>query len=324
MSQLFRLFWLRETGCDAGTPLRAAELEPEIRQRVLALADPGTADPGTADPVTKENGAGENRAGENGEIALRLPYLDRREWRKRGEILASLRLERRGDVISFVPGPATVLRDAAATLALTDPAWLGAPSPNHPDHFAVWQKVSMTLQSCLRAWIAEEYFRDIARFEDPATAYPMLVYQAARVCHGRPRSEFTYAFSDYPACRLTLALAVKMTGRSLQAILASVEQRLNAAGMLELARRRYAPVWYQDVVVAVRKKPKKFLALLAAESAFINALMELNLDRTPAGVHSFARAANQALRRVYDMDLRFLGVRALEQATAVLASSPEC
>jgi len=253
------------------------------------------------------------------QIAVRLPYLDRREWRKRGEILASLTLERHGDVISFVADPGEALRDAAATFALTDPAWLDAPSGNHPDHFSVWQSVSMTLQSCLRAWIAEQYFRDIAHFEDRATAYSMLVYQAARVCHGRPRGEFTYAFNDYPACRLTLALAVKMTGKSLQTILAGVEQRLKAAGMPELSRR-YAPVWYEDVVVAVRKKPKPFQPLLPAESAFINALMELSLNRTADGVHSFSRTANQALRRVYGMDVRPLGVRALEQATAVLAA----
>lgn len=307
MSQLFRLFWLRETGCDAGTPLRAAELEPEIRQRVLALA-------GTA---TNPNRAG---PGGEGEIALRLPYLDRHEWRKRGKILALLTLERRGNVISFVPSPAIAIRDAAAILAFTDPAWLGAPSGKHPDHFAVWQNVSMILQRSLRAWTAERYFRDIARYADRATAYPMIVYHAARVCHGRPRSEFTYSFCDYPDCRLTLALSLKMTGRNLQTILENIEQRLIEAEMPELARR-YAPVWYEDVVVAVRKKPKPFLALLRAESAFISALMELSLDRTHAGVHSFSKTANQALRRVYGMDLRPLGVRALEQVTEVLASA---
>jgi hypothetical protein len=306
MPPLFRLFWLRETGCDAGTPLRAEELEPEIRQKVLELA-------GTR---AEESGGGE--------IALHLPYLDRRESRKRGQFLASMALERRGDVLAFVPGPAGALRHTAATLVLTHPAWRAAPSPNHPRYFPVWQNVSMTLQSSLRSWIAEQYFRDIGRFENRGKAHSMLVYQAARVCHGRPRSEFTYSFHDYPACRLTLALAVKMTGRSLQTILAGVEQRLTQAGMPELARR-YAPVWHQDVVVAVRNKPKPFLALLAAESAFINALMELNLDRTAAGVHSFSKTANRALRRVQGMDLRPLGVRALELATEVLASgiSPE-
>jgi|SRR5579863_248515 len=301
MSQQFRLFWLRETGCDAGTPIRAGEIEPEIRERVLDLAALG----------------GTSAADE---IALRLPYLDRREWGKRSEILAALRLERNGDVISFVASPAVALRDAAATLALTDPAWLDAPSGGHPDHFPVWRTVSITLQSSLRAWIPEKYFRDIAVYEDRRKAYPMLVYQAARVCHGRPRGEFTYAFHDYPACRLTLALSLKMNGRNLQTILESVEQRLNAAGMPELARR-YAPVWYEDVVVAARQKPKPFLALLGAESAFINALMELSLDRTPTGVHSFSKVANQALRRVYGMDLRPMGVRALELATEVLESA---
>jgi hypothetical protein len=301
MPQRFRLFWLRETGCDAGTPLRAGELEPEIRQRVLALAAP-----------IDERGAVE--------IAIRLPYLDHREWNTRSQILAALPLERHGDVISFVASPAVALRDAAATFVMTDPAWLDAPSGSQPDYFQVWQTVSMTLQSSLRAWIPEKYFRDIALYENHRKAYPMLVYQAARVCHGRPRSEFTYSFHDYPACRLTLALALKLNGRNLQAILAGVEERLSEAGMPELARR-YAPVWYKDLVVVARKRPKPFLALLGAESAFINAVIELNLDRTPTGVHSFSKIANRALRRVYGMDLRPMGVRALELATEVLASA---
>ena len=74
------------------------------------------------------------------------------------------------------------------------------------------------------------------------------------------------------------------------------------------------------LVAAVRKRPKPFLALLGAESAFINALMELSLDRTAAGVHSFSKVANHSLRKVYGMDLRPLGVRAMELATTVLSS----
>src|SRR5580658_10532310 len=164
MPQVFRLFWLRETGCDAGTPLRADQLDPEIQQRVLELAGP-----------------------DEGDLALHLPYLDRREWPQRGRILASLTLERHSDVISFLPEPAAAIRHTTATLALTHPAWIGAPSPSHPDHFALWRNVSMTLQSSLRAWIAEQYFRDPTRFEDRNKSYSMLVYQAARVCHGRPQ-----------------------------------------------------------------------------------------------------------------------------------------
>jgi hypothetical protein len=251
--------------------------------------------------------------------------MDRLEWPKRCKILAALALERRGDVISAVLSPIAALRNTAATLALTDPTWLAAPSATHPSRFAVWQGVSMRLQNCFRTWIPERYFQDIAQFDDRERAYPMLVYEAAHVYRGRASGEFTYNFHDYPDCRLTLAWALKMTGMPLQRILAGVESRLRDAGMPELARR-YSPVWYQDLVVGVRKKPKLFLDLLQAESQFIDALMDLGLNRTPSGVKIFSKAANQALRKVYGagtqgMDLRSMGTMALAQATEVLDSS---
>ncbi len=82
--------------------------------------------------------------------------------------------------------------------------------------------------------------------------------------------------------------------------------------------RRYAPVWYQDVMVAVRKKPKQFVALLAAESALINALIGLGTERSAAAVNRFAKTANRALRNVYGMDLRKLGISVLHETTRVL------
>lgn len=47
--------------------------------------------------------------------------------------------------------------------------------------------------------------------------------------------------------------------------------------------------------------------------------MELDLNKTPSGVHHFSKVANQALRKVYGMDMRHLGMRALEEAARVLA-----
>lgn len=299
---MFRLHWLRETGCDAGTPLRADELDPEIRQRALELA-------------------GDTAS----EIVLKLPYLSQREWYKRGEILAAVPLkrlsdDRYGDTIAAVLAPPMALRDRVAELALTHPAWVHAPGAGDLRHFAVWQEVSMALQRCFRDWIHAEYFQDAAMFEDRETAYAVVMYKTARLFRGRARREFTYDLHDYPECRLTVALALKMTGLRLQDLLAEIEQRLHSAGRPELARR-YAPVWYQDVVAAVRKKPKGFIALLTAESAFINALIELSLDKTHAGVQHFSKAANQALRKVYGMDLRHLGTRALEEVTRVLSAN---
>lgn len=302
MSHTFRLFWLRENGCDAATLLRADELDralesPQFSKKILELA-----------------------AGCSGETLLHLPYLDRREWRLRREILGTLEWKREINVISPILPANLALRHTAANLALADPRWIHAPGAGDPRHAGLWQNVSTVLQRGFRGWIAEEYFRDIARFADRDAAYPMIVYQAARVFHGASRGAFTYDLRDYPECRHTVAIATKMTGRSIQALLSGIEQRLYAAGMPELARR-YSPVWQQDVVVAVRKKPKPFVALLAAETAFIDALVELGMNKTPAGVQHFAKIGNRALRDVYGMDLRHLGIRAVEEATRVLAES---
>ena len=183
--------------------------------------------------------------------------------------------------------------------------------------------MSLALQVSLRNWVAEEYFRDIARYQDRATAYPMLVYASTRLCYGRPRTEFTYDLRDYPDRRDTLAEAWKMIGRALQDRMAGVESLLREAGMPALARR-YKPVWYQDVIVAVRKRPRHFVGLLAAESAVINALIDMGAERSVASINRFAKRASRSLRNVYGMDLRILAVRMLEEATRVLrAQTPD-
>jgi hypothetical protein len=297
MSHDFRLFWLRETGCDAGTLLRADQLEPEIRDRVIALA-----------------------TGMEGETVLRLPFFDLRDWKRRREILPGLRLEKHGNEISSTLDPTAALRDLAAQLALTHPAWTGAPLERDPDYFHVWQSVCMNLQKSMRAWTSEAYFQDVERFEDRAAAYPILVYESARVCHGKPRMDFTYDLRDYPKCILTLTRALRLTGRAQQAILARVEQRLHEAGRPALARR-YAPVWYQDIVLQVRRKPRRLVELLARECTFINALIDLGSNRTAEGVNHFAKAAGLSLRNMYGMDLRGVGLRALHLTTEILSSA---
>jgi hypothetical protein len=295
MSHAFRLFWLRETGCDAGTLLRADELDPEIRERVLALATEI-----------------------EGEVVLRLPFFDLSEWKRRRDLLAALPWERHGNEISSPLGPTAALRNLAAELVFTNPAWTDAPIETDYDYFHVWQSVCISLQRSMRTWTSEMYFQDVARFEDRASAHPILVYEASRVCHGKPHMDFTYDLRDYPQCMLTLTRILKLTGRAQQAILARVERRLFDAGMPVLSRR-YAPVWYQDILQGVRRKPRRLVELLAQECTFINAVIDLGSNRTAAGVNHFARAAGQSLRNVYGMDLRGLGLRALDQTTEILS-----
>ena len=174
------------------------------------------------------------------------------------------------------------------TNTLTDPEWLSAPTERDPGYFQAWQRVSLALQRWLRDQVADAYFQDLAYFENRPAAYPVIVYQASRLCHGRPRTEFTYDLRDYPECRTTLISSWKLTGRAIQAILKRIELRLNKAGMTELAHR-YAPVWHQDVLVAVKNKPKAYVELLMAESAVINAAIDLGTERSVGAANDLAR-----------------------------------
>ena len=165
MTRKFRLYWRRETGCDAGTPVGLEDLDPVIRSRVGELAEKV--------PVN------------DGPIAVHLPFLDRREWRRRAESLRVLTLVREGPVIRHVPSnAAAALRDHAAEMIGAHPAWLAAPSERARSYFRVWRNVSVALQEYLRRAVPEVYFRDSARLENRKVAWPLLVYQAMRPCRG--------------------------------------------------------------------------------------------------------------------------------------------
>jgi hypothetical protein len=294
MSPRVHLYWLTESGCDLGTPLEVDRLDPAIRDKVATLA-----------------------GRDSGPFTLHLPFFDRRESRRRAEILRRLHLVREGDAIFSIPAtPGIALRNQAATLLATHPAWKEAPGESKHGYFQTWQKVSTTLQHRLREWIPGIYFHDIGRFDDREAAYPFLVYQASRICHGRPRTEFTYDIAGPE----TLDCATHLIGRALQAVLSRTEQRLQAAGRPELARR-YGPVWYEDVLRAVQKKPRPFIALLADEAMLINAVIDLGTAREMEGVKPFAKSALMATRSIGGEDMRALTPRALEEATKALGSN---
>jgi hypothetical protein len=180
-----------------------------------------------------------------------------------------------------------------------------------------WQRVSLRLQRFLRNAVAEAYFADLARLEDRPECYPVIVYQAARLCYGHPRSDFAYDLRDFPWCKDTLEASWKLTGRHLQRVMTGLERRLRDSGNDALARR-YSPVWHQDVLVAVQRKPRAYADLLARESAILNALIDLGTQRTAAAIHRSAGILNRQLRSMYGMDLRPLGCSLFEEATREL------
>lgn len=300
---IFHLFWLRETGCDAGTPVSASELPLAIRERVLHLAQESNAAP----PAS---------------FTLRLPFFDKREERDADELLAALPLERTGNLIRAMLPASAVTRDMAATCALTDPRWRDAPPERDAAYFPRWQRVSLALQRWLRDQIAAEYFADPSRLEDRPECYPIIVYQACRPFFGRPRTEFTYDLRDFPWCEDTLAASWKLTGRGLQRVMGGLEARLRELGNESLARR-YSPVWFEDVLVAVQRRPKQYADLLAREAAIINAVIDLGTQPKVEAVNRSAKIINQQLRKMHGpknaLDLRSLGYGIFEEASRVLA-----
>jgi len=295
--QAFRLYWLREIGCDAGTPISAGELPPAIRDRVLALT-----------------------GREVGQIAVRLPFLNRKECRRQDEILSALPFERAGNVIRAVLTPSAAARDLAATLAFTDLVWANTPAEQNPGYFGVWQRVSLALQRWMREAVSAEYFRDLIRCEDREVTYAMIVYQSSRLYHGRPRTEFTYDLRDFPERQTTVAASWNMIGHSMEVTLERIEKQLHEAGRADIAHR-YTPVWHKDILNAVRKKPRRFVGLLAAEAALINAVIELGTQRSAQAASHFARTVNLNLRGLHGLDLRSLGVGVLEETTRALTQT---
>lgn len=292
----FRLYWLRETSSDIGTPVRSEDLPPSIRGRVLELA-----------------------AKEPAEFAVRLPYFDQRELRRQDALLASVAYERTDHLIRAVLPPAEATRDMLATLAFADPLWRSAPPERDSRHFYAWQRVSQSLQHWLRDRVALEYFSNLDVLADRKRAYPMIVYQACRIFSGRPRTDFTYDLGNYPWSHDTLAFSWRMIGSGLQRVLAGLQQRLKQAGRLSLASR-YTPTLYNDVLIAVQRRPRAYVNLLVCESKVIDAVVELGTRCDAQTIQRSARIINQALRNVHFRDLQRLGPDLLEEARRALAA----
>lgn len=180
-----------------------------------------------------------------------------------------------------------------------------APKETQSDYFRVWQRAAVELQKSLRRWVPELYFDTIEKFEDRAAAQSVIVYAASRPCYGRPKTEFSYDLAD-PAL---LQAALRSIGNSLRRVLGPIERRLREAGRPDLGIR-YAPVWYQDVLRAVEKKPNMLIELLAAEARLVDAVIDLGAT---SNVRKYQRAATLALGSVAGRDMSELAMRALDR-----------
>lgn len=192
-------------------------------------------------------------------------------------------------------------------------AWPTSPVETDPGYFRAWQLVSVALQRGLRKWSADLYFRDARRFEDRQEAYTMVIYSTCRAYYGRPRTEFTYDVADAG----TLPGALKSIGSPIERTLAKHNARLCAEGRVALARR-YSPVWYQDILNAVKQRPKPLIRLIAREARLIDAVIDLGTRREETSARRLAKIANGVLRNLHEVDMRELFPGVLQETTAVL------
>ena len=225
----------------------------------------------------------------------------------------------------------TGAQDLEIALALALPgqlaeAWLEVPGERDPNFFPVFAAVSVAVQQALRRWLPYIYFSDLERYDDPARAYPLLVYQCTPPFPGQPRAAFTYDLMD----RENTPLRRRSTRRELIARLGSLQQLLLAAGKPKTAER-YSPQAAKAILAAVERQPRLLNGLLLADTFFVDALIRLGLAAREFNIQrqavkelarfseDFVATFHHRLRRLYGgQDFPSLGALLLIEATRAL------
>jgi hypothetical protein len=165
----------------------------------------------------------------------------------------------------------------------------GAPPERDARYFRTWQRVSVHVQREVRALVAKSFFADETPVaKDLDRAFSVAVYSACQPCYGRRPMEFTYDMGDPDS----MAAALRLIGRSLQARLAHVSSEFRDAKLI----RKFAPVWHLDVVNIVKRKPRLLIELLAREATMINALVELGTTPDERSAKKFVKSIWAAAR----------------------------
>jgi hypothetical protein len=152
-------------------------------------------------------------------------------------------------------------------------AWLEAPVERSLNYKEAYAELSVAVQQALRLWIPFLYFRDLARYDTPATACPLIVYRCTLPFRSKARNEFAYDIMSSES----VAIARRSTGMALAAELARIEQLLVAAGKAEQARL-YRSSRRETILAGVERAPRLFHSLLVADAVFIDHLIRFGVQ----------------------------------------------
>ena len=204
-----------------------------------------------------------------------------------------------------------------------DQSWLSLPAERSAAFLPTFARISVALQSTLRARVPAIYFQSMEHFRDWNSAYPMLVYQASRPFRGRVRTELTY---DVLNPQL-MAILFRRAKGSLAPLLERVEGELRAGGRTDVAVH-YSSKRAPEIIQSVQRLsvPRRYLyRLVRGESVLVDAVVDLSglgtLSAREQGkrLTAFRKKWQFQLRRLYPGgDFSALAPSLLEAVTRAL------
>jgi hypothetical protein len=157
---------------------------------------------------------------------------------------------------------------------IPNPCWLTVPAERSAEFLPAFVRMSVAIQSVLRAQVPVKYFEDQRKYRDLKTAGPMLVYQASPPFRGKKRSELTYDVLN----PTLIAMLFRRAKPNLLELLAQAEAKLRAEGLVELADQ-YAPrraATILDCVQKLSRSRRHLYVLIRGESILVDALVQLS------------------------------------------------
>jgi hypothetical protein len=238
-----------------------------------------------------------------------------------------------------LPAPLLPPEPCQATFSVQTPwrwaeAWGQMPLKRDPYYLDHCTRLSLALQEMGRYWLPALCLADGARYDAPATVWPVLVYAASQPSVDRKRAQYGYD----PMSPYSVQRAAATALAQLPALLTPIHRALHAAGRAQTAEH-YAPTRARQIVAAVERHPRRFASLLAGDAFFLehcfhvaSLARELRslARRNPAEglrkVSQFAteigKASQRGLKRLHvDACYRGLGSLYLLEATRVLAGT---
>lgn len=194
------------------------------------------------------------------------------------------------------PRPARPVTPLHASLRLSLPgslthAWTKVILSRSESYGPALCAVSLALQACLRRWLPLLAPTGPERYANPASAFPLLVYQYSRPFARVRRGLYSYDTLSADAVQTAIRSARTRLGPALTRIHAL----LIAAGNPELAAQ-YSPACAKAIIRTVLLQRRTFATLLAADTAIVEHVFSLaryNRGLTTSAARTPRRAARE-------------------------------